>query len=85
MKQSHLTAKVSLTKTLWQQMIIMGLEVEITFGQNHNIHRILVVSILSLEFSVDLRSKDTRGTPCEQGLFTDNKSFNSSICYFTVT
>jgi hypothetical protein len=30
-----------------------NMAVEITFGQNYNIHGILVVSILSLEVSVD--------------------------------
>jgi hypothetical protein len=49
MKQSHLTVEASLMKTLWQEVItITQLEVEITFGQDHNAHGILVVSILSL-------------------------------------
>jgi hypothetical protein len=43
MKQSHLTVKISFTNTQWQQMT-MRPEAEITFGQNHNIHGILMLS-----------------------------------------
>jgi hypothetical protein len=32
---------------------VMGLEAEIKFGQDHNIHGCLVVPILTLELSVD--------------------------------
>jgi hypothetical protein len=37
MKQSHLTVKVSLMKTLWQQVItITWVEAKIKFGQDNN-------------------------------------------------
>jgi hypothetical protein len=49
--QSHMMVKVSL---MWQQAItIMCLEPKIKFGQDHNIHQILVISTLSLELSMD--------------------------------
>jgi hypothetical protein len=54
MKQSHLTVKVILMKALWQQVItVPQLEAKITFAQNQKISGVLVVSILSLELSVD--------------------------------
>jgi hypothetical protein len=54
MKESHLSVKVSLMKTLWQPVItIMQPQAKITFGQDRNIHEMLEVSKLSLELSVD--------------------------------
>jgi hypothetical protein len=47
-------SEVSFMKILGQQVIkIMQLEAELKFVQDHNIHGILVVSILSLQLSVD--------------------------------
>jgi hypothetical protein len=59
MKQSHLRVKVSLMNTLWQQMI--------TFGQNHNTHGILVVSIFH---GSSQWIEGIRDTPCRQEFFT---------------
>jgi hypothetical protein len=51
--QSPLTGKVTFIKTLRQQVMIMQVDAKIKFGQDHNTHEILVVTILSLETSVE--------------------------------
>jgi hypothetical protein len=54
----------------------MQLDTKIKFGQDHNIHGILVVSILYWSF---LWIEDIRGTLCEQGFFADYHLF-SLLC-----
>jgi hypothetical protein len=56
MKHSHLTVKLSLMNARWA-ITAVQVEAHIKLVQDHSAQGILVISILSLEMSVDLGNK----------------------------